>query len=99
VDPEQLRNAALKALVDVAGPVPGTGDRVIAISLSAFLHAVVPMDAAGRPLGPLVTWADGRAGALAPQAATGYRDGGQRAIAALRPGRTNITRARRVFPG
>jgi gluconokinase len=63
LDPEQLRNAAVKALVDVAGQCRERGDRVIAVSLSAFLHAVVPMDAAGRPLGPLVTWADGRAGA------------------------------------
>jgi gluconokinase len=63
LDPDQLRNAAVKALVDVAGQCRERGDRVIAVSLSAFLHAVVPMDAAGRPLGPLVTWADGRAGA------------------------------------
>jgi gluconokinase len=42
---------------------------VIAVSLSAFLHAVVPMDAAGRPLGPLVTWADGRAAAQSEELA------------------------------
>ena len=63
LDPEQLRNAAVKALVDVAGQCRERGDRVIAVSLSAFLHALVPLDPAGRPLGPLVTWADGRAAA------------------------------------
>jgi gluconokinase len=62
LDPGQLRAAALKALTDVAAQCHEHGDRVIAVSLSAFLHALVPMDADGRPLGPLVTWADGRAG-------------------------------------
>jgi gluconokinase len=62
LDPGRLRDAALKALTDVAAQCREHGDRVIAVSLSAFLHALVPMDAGGRPLGPLVTWADGRAG-------------------------------------
>ena len=62
LDPARLRAAARKALVDVAAQCHERGDRVIAVSLSAFLHALVPMDAAGRPLGPLVTWADARAG-------------------------------------
>jgi len=61
LDPGLLCDAAVKALTDVAAQCRGRGDRVVAVSLSAFLHAVVPMDAAGRPLGPLVTWADGRA--------------------------------------
>ncbi|WP_250035315.1 gluconokinase [Paractinoplanes maris] len=63
LDPVALRDAAVKALVDVAEACRENGDRVIAIGLSAFLHAVVPMDADGTPLGPLVTWADARAGA------------------------------------
>jgi gluconokinase len=42
---------------------------VIAVSLSAFLHALLPMDAGGRPLGPLVTWADGRAARQSEQLA------------------------------
>src|SRR3954453_15020420 len=62
LDPGHLRDAALKALTDVAAQCRERGDRVVAVSLSAFLHALVPMDADGRPLGPLVTWADGRAG-------------------------------------
>jgi gluconokinase len=63
LDPGQLIGAAVKALNDVAAACRERGDRVLAVSLSAFLHAVVPMDAGGRPLGPLVTWADGRAAA------------------------------------
>lgn len=65
LDAVRLRDAAAEALVDVAGQCRDHGDRVIAISLSAFLHAIVPMDAGGKPLGPVVTWADGRAGAQA----------------------------------
>jgi gluconokinase len=61
LDAGRLRDAAVEALVDVAGQCHQRGDRVLAVSLSAFLHAVVPMDAGGKPLGPVVTWADGRA--------------------------------------
>ena len=61
LDPGRLCDAAVKALCDVAARCREQGDRVRAVSLSAFLHALVPMDTAGRPLGPLVTWADGRA--------------------------------------
>lgn len=67
LDPDRLRDAAIAALADVAGQCRARGDRVIAVSLSAFLHGLVPMDRAGRPLGPLVTWADGRAAAQAEQ--------------------------------
>jgi gluconokinase len=65
LDAVRLRDAAAEALVDVAGQCREHGDRVVAVSLSAFLHAVLPMDADGKPLGPVVTWADGRAGAQA----------------------------------
>lgn len=63
LDPAHLVDAAVKALTDVADACRAAGDRVVAVSLSAFLHALVPMDADGKPLGPLVTWADARAGA------------------------------------
>jgi len=63
LDADRLRDAAVEALTEIAKQCRERGDRVAAVSLSAFLHALVPMDAAGRPLGPLVTWADGRAAA------------------------------------
>ncbi|WP_229074114.1 gluconokinase [Actinoplanes sp. DH11] len=63
LDPERLSAAAVEALVDVAGQCREHGDRVTAIGLSAFLHALVPMSADGTPLGPLITWADGRSAA------------------------------------
>jgi gluconokinase len=64
LDPGRLREAAIEALVAIAGQVRGQGDRVVAVGLSAFLHGLVPMDAAGAPLGPLITWADNRAARL-----------------------------------
>ncbi|GIE31566.1 gluconokinase [Actinoplanes italicus] len=63
LDPVQLADAALKALIDVSAACREHGDRVIAVSLSSFLHALVPMDADGKPAGPVVTWADNRAAA------------------------------------
>ncbi|MFG1610799.1 gluconokinase [Actinoplanes sp. NPDC049265] len=62
LDPDRVRDAAVEALIDVAGQCRDGGHRVVGVSLSSFLHALVPMDAVGKPLGPLVTWADGRAG-------------------------------------
>ncbi|WP_433382349.1 gluconokinase [Actinoplanes sp. CA-142083] len=62
LDPKHLVDAAVKALTDVTAACREQGDRVVAVSLSAFLHGLVPMDGNGAPLGPLITWADGRAG-------------------------------------
>jgi len=73
LDPLALRDAAVKALVDVAAACHENGDRVAGIGLSGFLHGVLPMDAAGVPLGPLVTWADARAGAQSDRIAAAGR--------------------------
>jgi gluconokinase len=69
LDAGRLRAAAVEALVDAAGQCHEHGDRVIAVSLSAFLHAILPMAGDGTPLGPVVTWADGRAAAQSEQLA------------------------------
>ncbi|GAA4971558.1 gluconokinase [Actinoplanes utahensis] len=63
LDAGSLVDAAVRALTDVAAAARERGDRVIGIGLSSFLHALVPMDASGKPLGPVVTWADNRAAA------------------------------------
>ncbi|RZU48601.1 gluconate kinase (FGGY family) [Krasilnikovia cinnamomea] len=63
LEPDGLRDAAIHTLVDAARQSRQRGDRVVAVSLSAFLHGLVPMDPVGRPLGPMITWADGRAAA------------------------------------
>ncbi|SDS16229.1 gluconokinase [Actinoplanes derwentensis] len=60
LDPVRITDAARKVLADVTATCRENGDRVIAVSLSSFLHALLPMDAAGQPLGPVVTWADNR---------------------------------------
>lgn len=64
LDPGRLRDAAIEALIAIAGQARGQNDRVVAVGLSAFLHGLVPMDGAGAPLGPLITWADNRAARL-----------------------------------
>jgi gluconokinase len=79
LDAGHLRDAAVEALTGVAGQCRENGDRVVAVSLSAFLHALVPMDADGRPLGPVITWADGRA---APQSERLAADGLSRGLQA-----------------
>ena len=63
LDPHRLREAAVQALAEVAAQTRDRGDTVVAICLSAAMHGLVPLDADGLPLGPLITWADGRAAA------------------------------------
>src|SRR6188474_2946751 len=41
------------------------GGRVDAVAVSCFWHSLLPLDAAGRPAGPPLTWRDARSG---PQA-------------------------------
>jgi gluconokinase len=53
------------ALREVASQVAEAGDRVLGVSLGAAVHGLVPLDARGLPLGPLLTWADGRGAAEA----------------------------------
>ncbi|RFU18935.1 gluconokinase [Geodermatophilus marinus] len=65
LDADRLRAAAVEALAEVAAAARDRGDRVVGVSLSAAMHGTVPMDGAGVPLGPLVTWADNRAAAWA----------------------------------
>ena len=65
LDAARLTSAAVEALTAVARAARDRGDRVVAVSLSAAMHGLVPMDASGEPLGPLVTWADNRASAQA----------------------------------
>ncbi len=69
LDAARVAEAAVEALTDVAAQCRERGDRVVAVSLCSFLHALVPMDDDGRPLGPVVTWADGRAAAQSEELA------------------------------
>ncbi|MGA4669789.1 gluconokinase [Propionibacteriaceae bacterium Y1923] len=57
-DPDQIVDAVLAALADLAQQLDGTP--VLAISCSAAMHGLVGLDADHRPVTPLVTWADSR---------------------------------------
>jgi gluconokinase len=65
LDPGRLCAAVLEALVSVARAAADRGDRVVALSLSAAMHGLVPLSPDGDPLGPLITWADQRAADVA----------------------------------
>lgn len=51
--------------------------RIAGISLSGAMHGVMPVDAAGQPLGRAMTWADNRAVAVADALREAEGDGGQ----------------------
>jgi gluconokinase len=72
LDPRRLQQSAVEALRQAVALAAARGDRVVGVCLSAAMHGLVPLDAAGSPLGPLITWADGRA---ADQAAALAADG------------------------
>ena len=64
-DPESITEAARDAVREVAGRVLNTGRTVAGVAFSAAMHDLIGLDPDGKPLTPMVTWADGRA---APQA-------------------------------
>src|SRR4051812_48133461 len=62
-DPETILTACAAALKEC---VTATGDaEVLAVSVGAAMHGLLGLDAALRPLTPLITWADARARAEA----------------------------------
>ncbi|HTV72361.1 MAG TPA: gluconokinase, partial [Candidatus Acidoferrales bacterium] len=64
-DADAVYRAAMKALRDVLDEVRLRGDEVRAISFSCAMHGVLPVDARGEPLGPLITWMDRRSASVA----------------------------------
>ena len=64
-DPDAVVDGALRAIRDAVATARERGAQVVALSLSAAMHAIAALDADDRPLTRLVTWADTRA---APQA-------------------------------
>lgn len=61
---EEVWQGVLAALKSLAGKLP-KGTEVAGLCLSGAMHSSLPVDAAGSPLAPALTWADQRA---APQA-------------------------------
>jgi gluconokinase len=64
-EPEAVLAAMVGAIRDAAAAAREGGAAVTALSLSAAMHALLALDADGRPLTPIVTWADTRAAAQA----------------------------------
>lgn len=64
-DPEEIFNATVKVLKDILADNQGNKNQIKAISFSAAMHSLMAIDAAGKPLTLLITWADSRAKQIA----------------------------------
>lgn len=62
-DADEVLAAARAALA--AGVESCAGFDVVGLSFSAAMHTLLPLDAAGSPLGPALSWADHRAAGIA----------------------------------
>jgi gluconokinase len=63
-DPEAVWDAVGDAVRDAVAALP-PGTEVAALAFSAAMHGLLALDDRGDPLGPLLTWADTRASAVA----------------------------------
>jgi gluconokinase len=66
-DPEQIWSAFLSCVEEV---ISKTGIQPTAISLSSAMHSLIPVDEIGRPLAPMITWADNRSTEIAKRLQT-----------------------------
>ncbi|MES1166081.1 MAG: FGGY family carbohydrate kinase, partial [Verrucomicrobiota bacterium] len=60
-DPEEIYAAFLRTVREAIARVPQSPQRIRSITLSSVLHGIFPVSADGRPLHPMLTWADSRA--------------------------------------
>jgi gluconokinase len=60
-DPDVVEAIALDVARAAIAEARTAGDVIVALSFSAALHSIVPIDEHGRPLSPALTWADTRA--------------------------------------
>jgi gluconokinase len=60
-DPGAVVDGALAAIRAAAGAARDQGARIAALSFSGAMHSLVGLDAGGRAVTPLITWADVRA--------------------------------------
>ena len=61
VDPYDLLNAVIGAMDDCLAQLPHSAT-IDAIGTSCFWHSVVPVNADGSPMGPILLWSDRRSG-------------------------------------
>ena len=59
-DPEAVWDAVGDAVAGAVGALPA-GTEVAGVAFSSAMHGLLPLDGAGHPLAPLMTWADVRA--------------------------------------
>jgi len=64
-DPEQIFEAFYSCLKDTTSAFPA--DELIAVSFSSAMHGILALDRSGKPLSPIITWADNRASKQASQ--------------------------------
>ncbi|HKE97944.1 MAG TPA: gluconokinase [Actinomycetes bacterium] len=64
-DPDEVATATAAVVAEIAARVGATGRPVAGVTLSSAMHGLMALDSRGRPLTPLLTWADGRAAAQA----------------------------------
>ncbi|MGZ4187836.1 MAG: gluconokinase [Solirubrobacteraceae bacterium] len=60
-DPDEIVDATLRAIHRTAAAARDLGARISGLCVSAAMHGLLALDAADRPLGRLITWADTRA--------------------------------------
>jgi gluconokinase len=65
-DPEAVWDAVGDAVREAVAALP-PGTEVAALAFSAAMHGLLALDERGDPLGPLLTWADTRASAVAAE--------------------------------
>ncbi|MDN3579940.1 gluconokinase [Mucilaginibacter flavus] len=56
-DPLMIWNAFVKCVQDIVLKI---GYAPVAVSFSSAMHSIIPVDKAGAPLAPMITWADSR---------------------------------------
>ncbi len=64
-DSEAVYAAVLDAIRETTATLRERGARASAVGFSCAMHGIVPVDANGAPLGPLITWMDRRSAAVA----------------------------------
>lgn len=63
-DPEQIFSAFKKCMATI---IKNNDNPPLAVSLSCAMHSVICVDMAGKPLYPMITWADSRSEEIAQQ--------------------------------
>jgi gluconokinase len=66
-DPELLLELTVACIDDVVAQVAEAGRSLAAVACDTFWHSLVAVDATGRPVTPVLTWADTRSGSAVPE--------------------------------